>query len=96
LNFQEMYILQHFLNTFSSRDWAFVFCPSPEWPFPLFTRFCIVVLSELNKGGGLRRQDRQAVVDGPREGAVSRDGEEGHFAKGEIKFFRVVLWVRTG
>jgi hypothetical protein len=42
-----------------------------------------VVLSELNKGGGLRRQDRQAVVNGSRQGSASRDGEAGDFAEGE-------------
>jgi len=37
----------------------------------------------MNDGGGLRRQDRQAVVDGFGQGAVSRDGEEGDLAEGE-------------
>ncbi len=34
-------------------------------------------------GGGLRREDRQAVFDGSGKGAVSRDGEEGDFAQKE-------------
>ena len=37
----------------------------------------------MSDGGGLRRQDRQAVVDGFGEGAVSGVGEEGHLAEGE-------------
>ena len=37
----------------------------------------------MNAGGGLRREDRQAVFDGSGKGAVSRDGEEGDFAQGE-------------
>ena len=51
--------------------------------FPLFTRFCKVVLSKINDGFVLRRQDRQAVVDGLGESSVSGDGEEGDFAEGE-------------
>ena len=38
----------------------------------------------MNDGGGLRRQDRQAVVDGFGEGAVSGDGEEEDFAEGKV------------
>ncbi len=37
----------------------------------------------MNDGGGVRRQDRQAVVDGFGQGAVSGDGEEGDFAEKE-------------
>ena len=37
----------------------------------------------MNDGRGLRGQDRQAVVDGSGQRAVSRDGEEGDFAQGE-------------
>jgi len=37
----------------------------------------------MNDGGGLRRQDGQAVVDGLGQSAVSRDGEEGNFAEEE-------------
>jgi len=36
----------------------------------------------MNDGGGLRRQDGQAVVDGSGEGAVSRNGEARDFAEG--------------
>jgi len=43
----------------------------------------MVVLSKINDGFGLQRQDSQAVVDGFGEGAVSGDGEEGDFAEGE-------------
>ena len=41
----------------------------------------------MNAGGDLRREDRQAVFDGSGKGAVSRDGEEGDLAKGEVKTF---------
>ena len=37
----------------------------------------------MNDGRCLRTQDRQAVVDGFGESAVSRDGEEGAIAEGE-------------
>jgi len=39
----------------------------------------------MNDGGGLRGQDRQAVVDGLGENAVSGDGEEGVVAEGEVR-----------
>ena len=45
-------------------------------------------------GGGLRRQDRQAVVDGSGEGTVSGDGEEGHFAEREMRFY-LMDWHQT-
>jgi len=38
----------------------------------------------MKAGCRLRRQDRQAVVDGLGEGTVSRDGEAGDFAEGEV------------
>jgi len=38
----------------------------------------------MNDGRRLRRQDRQAVVDGFFDGAVSGDGEEGDLAQGEV------------
>ena len=38
----------------------------------------------MNDGGGIRRQDRQAVVDGSRQGSVSGDGKEGDVVEGEI------------
>ena len=39
----------------------------------------------MNDGRGLRGEDRQAVVDGFSQRAVSGDGEEGDFAEGEMK-----------
>ncbi len=38
----------------------------------------------MKAGGCLRTQDRQAVVDGSRQRAVSGDGKAGNFAQGEI------------
>jgi len=37
----------------------------------------------MNDDRFLRRKDRQAVVDGRGQGAVSGDGEEGHFTEEE-------------
>ena len=37
----------------------------------------------MNDGCRLRREDRQAVVDGVGQGTVSGDGEEGAVAEGE-------------
>ncbi len=37
----------------------------------------------MNDGGGLRRQDRQAVVDGLGQGTVSGNGKAGDLAEGE-------------
>ncbi len=37
----------------------------------------------MNDGRRLRRQDRQAVVDGSGQSSVSRDGKAGNFAEGE-------------
>ena len=39
----------------------------------------------MNDGRRLRRQDRQAVVDGFVDGAVSGDGKEGAVAEGEVR-----------
>ena len=39
----------------------------------------------MNDGRRLRRQDRQAVVDGSGESAVSGDGEARDFAEGEVR-----------
>ena len=44
----------------------------------------------MKAGYRLRRQDRQAVVAGFGEGAVSRDGEEGDFAEGEGVIFPIL------
>jgi len=38
----------------------------------------------MNDGRRLRREDRQTVVDGSRQSTVSRDGEAGNFAQGEM------------
>jgi len=38
----------------------------------------------MNDGRRVRGQDHQAVVDGSREGSVSRDGKAGDFAEGEV------------
>jgi len=39
----------------------------------------------MNDGGRVRRQDRQAVVDGFGESAVSGDGKEGAVAEREVR-----------
>jgi len=39
-------------------------------------------------------KDRQTVLDGFGEGAVSRDGEAGHFAQGEMRFY-LMDWLQT-
>jgi hypothetical protein len=39
--------------------------------------------SSSERGCCLRRENRQTVVDGSGEGAVSRDGKEGNLAEGE-------------
>ena len=38
----------------------------------------------MNDGCRLRSEDRQLVVDGSCEGAVSRDGKAGDFAEGKV------------
>ena len=43
----------------------------------------MVVLSKINDGGSLQGEDRQAVIDGLGQSAVSGDGEEGAVAEGE-------------
>ena len=42
----------------------------------------------MDDGRSLRREDRQAVVDGFSQRAVSRDGKEGAFAEGEVTKWR--------
>ena len=41
--------------------------------------------AKTEKGRRLRGQDRQAVVDGFGESAVSGDGKEGAVAEGEVR-----------
>ena len=50
----------------------------------------------MNDGGGLRRRDCQAVVDGFVDGAVSGDGKEGAVAEGEgMSFLTIQLLNQT-
>ena len=58
-----------------------------RFPFLLFTAFSMVILWLMNDGRRLRRQERQAVVDGSQSGTVKGNGEEGDFAEGEVDGF---------
>ncbi len=51
----------------------------------------MVVLSLMNDSRHLRKKDRQAVVDGSGEGAVSGNGKEGDFAEGEVGSIKLCL-----
>ena len=48
----------------------------------------------MNDAPHLRREDRQAVLDGRGKTAVSGDGEAGHFAEGEVRFY-LIDWHQT-